>query len=235
MHVRFALLVVLFLSSIPAQADVYARIDAAGHAEFRNAPADGFELYMKSAPGPAAEAAAPAPITAWDENTPYAKHVRAAAQANNLRPELIHAVISVESNYRPGARSPAGAVGLMQLMPGTAARYNVKNRLDPQQSIRGGARYLRDLMDLFGNNLSLVLAAYNAGEHAVIRHGNRVPPYGETRAYVPRVLARFDLLSIASGAGLPVPAADTGLRRVLPQARVARVFQAPPEGSFALD
>ena len=76
----------------------------------------------------------------------------------------------------------------MQLMPGTAKRYGVKNRLDPAQNIHGGARYLRDLQDMFDDNLQLVLAAYNAGEQAVMRYGNRIPPYRETAAYVPRVL-----------------------------------------------
>ena len=152
----------------------------------------------------------------WDQDTPYAKMVRAAAQAAKVQPELIHAVIHVESNYQPAARSPAGAVGLMQLMPATAKRYNVKNRLDPQQNILGGARYLRDLLDLFEDNLSLTLAAYNAGENAVLKHGKRIPPYGETVAYVPKVMALYKKLTGASGA-------DAALRDTLPQTRVSRV------------
>jgi len=103
-------------------------------------------------------------------------------------PTLIHAVISVESGYNPSARSSAGAVGLMQLMPGIARRYGVKDRLDPAQNIQGGARYLRDLKVMFGNDLQLVLAAYNAGEDAVMRYGRRIPPFHETAAYVPKVL-----------------------------------------------
>ena len=84
-----------------------------------------------------------------------------------------------------------GAARLMQLMPDTAKRYGVKNRLDPAQSIHGGARYLRDLIRLFKNDLQLAVAAYNAGENAVVRHGNRIPPYSETMTYVPRVMSYY--------------------------------------------
>jgi soluble lytic murein transglycosylase-like protein len=86
----------------------------------------------------------------------------------------------------------------MQLMPGTAKRYGVKNRLDPEQNIQGGARYLRDLQILFGDNLQLVLAAYNAGEHAVMKYGMRIPPYRETSAYVPKVIQLYRKLRPAS-------------------------------------
>jgi soluble lytic murein transglycosylase-like protein len=129
----------------------------------------------------------PAQVTAVEPG-PYSGHILAAAKETRVDPALIHAVISVESGYNPSARSSAGAVGLMQLMPGTAKRYGVKNRLDPEQNIQGGARYLRDLQILFGDNLQLVLAAYNAGEQAVMKYGRRIPPYRETVAYVPKVL-----------------------------------------------
>lgn len=139
-------------------------------------------------------------VSAWDENTPYAAQVRDAARLTNVQPELLHAVIKSESNYKAAARSPAGAVGLMQLSAHVAKRYEVKDRLDPLQNIHGGARYLRDLLDLFKENVSLVLAAYNAGEHAVARYGNRIPPFSETRAYVQRVTALYTKLSGASRA-----------------------------------
>jgi len=122
------------------------------------------------------------------EPGPFSGHILAAARETRVDPALIHAVISVESGYNPSARSSAGAVGLMQLMPETARRYGVKNRMDPAQNIKGGARYLRDLQIMFDDNLQLVLAAYNAGEQAVLKYGNRIPPYRETAAYVPRVL-----------------------------------------------
>ena len=118
----------------------------------------------------------------------YEAAIRAAAAASDMEPALIHAVISAESGYNPYARSRHGALGLMQLMPETAKRYNVRNRLDPVQNIEGGTRYLRDLMRLFDNDLRLALAAYNAGEQTVIKYGRRIPPNPETLTYVPRVL-----------------------------------------------
>ena len=136
------------------------------------------------------------------ENARYSGHILAAARETSVDPALIHAVISVESGYNPSARSSAGAVGLMQLMPGTAKRYGVKNRLDPMQSIQGGARYLRDLKVMFDNNLHLVLAAYNAGEVAVMKYGNRIPPYRETVAYVPKVLDYYKKFRPAAPASL---------------------------------
>jgi soluble lytic murein transglycosylase-like protein len=127
----------------------------------------------------------------WEKRSRYARQIQAAAHAAQVDPALIHAVISAESGYNPSARSNAGAVGLMQLMPETAARYSVTNRLDPQQNIQGGTRYLGDLLLLFNNDLRLALAAYNAGENAVVKYGNRIPPYQETAAYVPRVMTYY--------------------------------------------
>ena len=121
----------------------------------------------------------------------YERHILAAAKEMRIDAALIRAVIAVESGYNPVARSPAGALGLMQLMPGTAGRYGVQDRLDPAQNIRAGARYLRDLKQLFGDDLALVLAAYNAGEEAVMKYGRRIPPYAETAAYVPKVLSSY--------------------------------------------
>ena len=108
--------------------------------------------------------------------------------AYNVDAALIRAVISVESGYNPSAVSKGGAVGLMQLMPVTAKRYNVMDRNNPAQNIRGGAQYLRDLLRIFNNDLHLTIAAYNAGEQAVMKYGNRIPPYRETLAYVPKVM-----------------------------------------------
>lgn len=117
--------------------------------------------------------------------------VEQTAQTYGLESALLHAVISVESGYNPMAISPKGARGLMQLMPGTASRYGVADVLDPVQNLQGGARYLRDLLKLFNRDLQLALAAYNAGENAVARHGNQIPPYRETVNYVPKVLGYY--------------------------------------------
>ena len=111
------------------------------------------------------------------------------AKQVKIAPELLHAVIAVESNYNSSAVSPRGAIGLMQLMPATATRFGATNPYVARQNVLAGASYLKWLMVLFNNDLELVLAAYNAGEQAVLKAGGRIPPYLETQAYVPRVLA----------------------------------------------
>ena len=106
-------------------------------------------------------------------------------------PFLIYCTMAQESSFNSGATSPKGAQGLMQLMPGTAARYGVKNPYDVAQSIMGGTRYLKDLLQMFNGRVDLALAGYNAGEGAVMKYGNNVPPYTETRNYVKLILKRY--------------------------------------------
>ena len=120
----------------------------------------------------------------------YERDLRKVAGRYSLDHRLLDAVVKVESSYDPNAVSRAGAVGLMQLMPETAADLGVHNRWDPQQNLDGGARLLRRLIDRFGK-LELALAAYNAGENAVVRHGNRIPPFPETRRYVKKVMQAY--------------------------------------------
>ena len=110
---------------------------------------------------------------------------------------LLHAVITIESVYDPNAISRAGAVGLMQLMPATARRYGVYNRRNPAANLTGGTRYLKDLLIRFDNNIELALAGYNAGETAVEKYGNQIPPYDETQEYVRKVLKLYSQLSPA--------------------------------------
>jgi membrane-bound lytic murein transglycosylase MltF len=105
---------------------------------------------------------------------------------------LVHAVIQTESAYNSSAQSPKGAVGLMQLMPDTARRFGVSDRNDPDQNVDGGTRYLKHLIEMFNPNLDLAVAAYNAGENAVIRYNNSIPPYPETQNYVKQVLALYN-------------------------------------------
>lgn len=132
-------------------------------------------------------------VSAYPSRAPaWAGLLAEVAQRHGVAPELVHAVIQVESGYRVDARSNKGAVGLMQLMPATAARFGAASAdslLDPAVNIEAGTRYLRWLSDRFGARLELVLAAYNAGEGAVYRHGHRVPPYPETQTYVDKVLS----------------------------------------------
>ena len=125
-------------------------------------------------------------------------HIDSTARRHGLDPLLVRALIRAESNFDPRAVSPKGAVGLMQLMPQTAQRYGVENRFDPVQNVEGGVRYLRDLIAMFEGNLTLALAAYNAGEGAVLKYGRRVPPYPESQQYVVRVRGFYDRFRHAS-------------------------------------
>ena len=121
------------------------------------------------------------------ERTPYGEIISAVSEANGVDPMLVRALIQVESGYKPHARSPRGARGLMQLMPATARLYNVRNLYDPRANIEAGIKHLKSLLDRFGD-VKLSLAAYNAGEGAVKKF-NGVPPYRETRNYVSRILS----------------------------------------------
>ena len=118
--------------------------------------------------------------------------IESVADEWRVRPALVHAVIRAESAYRADAVSRKGATGLMQLMAATAARFGVQDRRDPEQNLRGGTAYLRFLLEKFESDLELALAAYNAGESAVERYGNRVPPFPETRDYVRKVIRFYN-------------------------------------------
>lgn len=141
---------------------------------------------------PAPELKREPPVPAQLADKPFTQLIQSAAHDAALDPALVHALIYVESRYNPAARSPKGAVGLMQVLPETASRYGVVNPArSPEANLRAGTRYLSDLLQMFDSRLDLALAAYNAGENAVQRHGLRIPPYPETRAYVPAVLAKY--------------------------------------------
>jgi soluble lytic murein transglycosylase-like protein len=117
--------------------------------------------------------------------------IRYYGKQYGVDPFLIYCTMSQESGFSAGATSPKGAMGLMQLMPGTAARYGVTNPYDVAQSIMGGTRYLKDLLKMFNGRVDLALAGYNAGEGAVMKFGNSIPPYQETRNYVKLILKRY--------------------------------------------
>jgi len=183
--------------------DIFMRTSGDGTVELSNVPVEtGFKIYVSApvTPGevPATKGAEPNRKTGDARGTPllsrvaqYKELVAQAARLTNVEARLLHAVIAIESGYDSQVVSTRGASGLMQLMPSTAVRYGVTNVLDPKQNIMGGASYLRDLLAMFNSDINLALAAYNAGENAVLRNGNRIPPYRETMAYVPKVLAIY--------------------------------------------
>ena len=174
----------LLTEALPAAAgDVfYSYVDRHGTIHFTNVPTDPrFKRIV--------------------QRSPYFRHrlspaqleqaISHHAQRHRLEPALLRAVIKAESDFDPYAVSRAGAVGLMQLMPATAARYGV-DPYDPEENILGGARYLSDLIDMFGADIPLAVAAYNAGENNVIKYGNRIPPFQETQDYVSRVMSYYN-------------------------------------------
>jgi soluble lytic murein transglycosylase-like protein len=182
-----------------AGAQIYAWRDAAGTLVLSdrtiNAATD---VYVVSG-APAYRTTRPSTPSAAAGVDPYGPIVLEQATRQAVRPELVRAVIQVESGFNPLARSPKGAMGLMQLMPDTAARLGVSNAFDPSENIRGGTAYLRQLLDRYRGDEELALAAYNAGAGAVERYGQQVPPYRETRDYVKRVgsAARAPAVSLA--------------------------------------
>ncbi len=190
------------------RADIYAYTDLSGTTHFSNVPNDARYRLIVRAPveTPAGVPADARRAAAWlARSADYDAAIARAADAAKVQAELVRAVIVVESGFNPRAISRRGAVGLMQLLPTTARRYGAFNAFDPEQNLHAGARYLADLIARYGKDkLELVLAAYNAGENAVERYGRHVPPYKETRAYVPNVLRMYRALlvqSAESGAG----------------------------------
>lgn len=185
-------LFVFLIAHAPVQADIYKYVDKHGRVILTDKPKhDNYKLLVKTWKG-------------WEEKKSnidydkfkankkkYASTIKYYAGRYRLPTSLLNAVITAESAYDPNAISRAGAVGLMQLMPETARRYGVRNRRNPSDNVNGGTRYLRDLLKMFNNNVTLALAAYNAGEGTVKKYGNKIPPYQETRNYVKKVIAYY--------------------------------------------
>ena len=200
MIARFPLSLVLAVVAAswaaPATADIFTFKDERGVVHFTNIPSGDkrFKLVRKEegTSDYARNAGLPQHVLPPAEAIKkYSPMIASIAHTLGVDVALVHAVISAESGYNPVAVSRTGARGLMQLMPETAKRYGVQNVHDPLENITGGVRYLRDLLALFNGNMELAVAAYNAGENAVIRAGNRIPPYAETTQYVPKVIGFY--------------------------------------------
>lgn len=175
-----------------ASADIYTFTDKDGVVHFSNKPQAGSSLYLK-APN-RRDKAGVSPVlpsdTSLERFTRYDTEIYQAATLYQIPVELVRAVIKVESDYDPRAVSSAGARGLMQMIPATADRMQVRDVFDPRENIFGGVRYLRVLANTFNGDLQLTIAGYNAGEGAVTRYGG-IPPYEETQQYVVKVLGYY--------------------------------------------
>lgn len=194
---------VMSVSARDAVSDIYKFVDNAGHIFYTDRPSHaGYRRVIRTPVAPVLSKSKPtlsqqgrlwnraislSPV-AERQRRYFADLIDSAADRYRLDPALLHAVIRAESAYNPNAISDKGAAGLMQLMPATAHRYGVRDRLNPVENIEGGARYLSDLLDMFQSDVKLAVAAYNAGENSVKRHGYQIPPIQETREYVVRVL-----------------------------------------------
>nr|WP_246257409.1 lytic transglycosylase domain-containing protein [Pararobbsia alpina] len=183
-------------------ADIFGAVDSKGAIVLTNTPGKaGLAVIVAGDPSaPLAAKRAKVALSTRTDITRFADVINEASRTVRLQPELLRAVIDIESRYNPNAVSVKGALGLMQLMPETARRFSDGDMFNPRDNVLAGARYLRFLLDLFKDDMELALAAYNAGENAVIRAGYRIPPVPETRQYVPRVLDLYHrLLSQQSG------------------------------------
>ncbi|MGE5244544.1 MAG: lytic transglycosylase domain-containing protein [Betaproteobacteria bacterium] len=183
--IRVAVLALLCAAAAaPASAQIYSWRDGTGNLVLSNVrPARSVRTYAvpDTRSVRATRSASPA------RSSLYEDLIRQHAQLNGVRTDLVRAVVQVESGFNPRARSPKGALGLMQLMPATIREFNVRNPFDPGDNVRAGVAYLRQLLDRYNNNEQLALAAYNAGPGAVDSHGETVPPYRETKEYVYRI------------------------------------------------
>jgi soluble lytic murein transglycosylase-like protein len=200
---KFVILLSISLNVPCAFADIYGYTDQDGVINLADTQSsDDYQLLVEAPIEPLKavlnvghqELFNEAGLAAFSQNLRFKEEVKVAAKNSGVETALLHAVITAESNYNSKAISPKGATGLMQLMPLTAKRFGVRNMYDPGQNIQGGALYLAYLLKLFNNDFKLAIAAYNAGENAVIQHGNKIPPYSETVNYVSKVMGIYKKL-----------------------------------------
>lgn len=183
--IRAAILATIVV--MPVHADVYRYTGADGRVWLTDHPVEVATAAKPVHPVTTIVKTVSKPLTRWEVN----HYVHKAAVKYGVDEKLVHAVIKTESTYRKAAVSNKGAVGLMQLMPATASRFGVSDRLDEKQNIDGGVKFLKFLLDTF-KDTKLAVAGYNAGEHAVMRHKNKIPPYPETQNYVGLVMAAYN-------------------------------------------
>jgi soluble lytic murein transglycosylase-like protein len=190
---------VCLCDAAPARAQIYSWRDANGNLVLSSRPQAGATLRTYAVPSSNGIRTTRSPLA--ERRRVFDDLIVEHARDNGVRVDLVRAVMQVESGFNPYARSQKGALGLMQLMPATVQQFGVRNPFDPAENVRAGVAYLRQLLDRYGNNEELALAAYNAGPGAVDKHGNAVPPYRETRNYVAHVnqLAGRTLSTVHSG------------------------------------
>ncbi len=195
MYYRLATLALIMLSSASAEAAVkiYSYVDAEGQRHYTDIPDNSRYRLLHLSPHDLTESGQYYDPMLLARSSQYDPIIERAAASASVESNLLRAVIVVESGFNSHALSKRGAVGLMQLMPATAMRFGVSNPYDPRQNVHAGAQYLKFLIERFGHDIRLALAAYNAGEQAVDRNGG-IPPFSETQAYVPKVLRIFHFL-----------------------------------------
>jgi soluble lytic murein transglycosylase-like protein len=195
---------VLLASPLTVSAQIYAWRDTAGNLVLSDKAKDpSARTYNVAVRNTATEFKTTKPLSG--RAAKYQDLIEEHAAINTVSPDLVRAVIQAESAFNPRALSPKGAMGLMQLMPGTAAEFGVLDAYNPAENIRAGVKYLKQLLDTYDGKVELALAAYNAGPGAVKKYGGTVPPYRETRNYVAKIRESVTT-DAADPAGLPVPA-----------------------------
>jgi soluble lytic murein transglycosylase-like protein len=191
----FLIATLLWASAVAAHSKIYTYVDADGQRHYTDVPDSNRYRLLVLSPQDRTASGDRYDSSLLAKASRYDSIIENAALSASVEPNLLRAVIVVESGFNSRAVSKRGAVGLMQLMPSTATRFGVSNPYDPRENVHAGARYLKFLINRFGQDVRLALAAYNAGEDAVERNGGRIPPFTETMAYVPRVLKIYRMLS----------------------------------------
>jgi len=195
LNLAFLAAFLLTTQSVAATTKIYTYLDAQGLRHYTDIPDDNRYRLLSFKPQERTVSGDRYDLQLLAKATQYDAIIEHAAVSSALEANLLRAVIVVESGFNSRAVSKRGAVGLMQLMPATASRFGVSNPYDARENVHAGARYLKFLIDRFGHDVRLALAAYNAGEEAVDRNGGQIPPFSETLAYVPRVLKIYQFLT----------------------------------------